>query len=61
MIQHTNGITQQKEKSYKKWDEDLKKGICHFADPRFKSHDTEYINDFPCGNKCKNCGRFYID
>lgn len=47
--------------TYAKWDEDLKKGICHFADPRFNSHDTEYIMSFPMGNKCKRCGRFYID
>lgn len=46
---------------YLQWDIDLKKGICHFADPRFNSHDTEYRMEFPMGNKCKRCGRFYID
>ena len=46
---------------YAEWDADLKKGICHFEDPRFNSHKTEYRMDFPMGNKCVRCGRFYID
>lgn len=52
---------QNEKKIYDAWDADLKKGICHFQDPRFKSHDTEYRNDYPCGNKCKRCGRFFVD
>jgi hypothetical protein len=58
-----NEKAKQKETSYKEWDERLKKNSkdCSPSDPRYKSHDTEYRNDFPCGNKCKNCGRFYID
>jgi hypothetical protein len=46
---------------YAEWDKDLKKGICHFEDPRFNSHKTEYRMDFPMGNKCVRCGRFYVD
>ena len=61
-IRKTKATALQAEKSkYDAWDADLKKGICHFADPRFNSHDTEYIMNFPMGNKCKRCGRFYID
>lgn len=46
---------------YDKWDALLKEGKCSFDDPRFTSHKTEYRNDYPCGHKCKNCGRFFID
>lgn len=52
---------QEKKKVYDAWDADLKKGICHFNDPRYNSHDTVYRMDFPMGNKCKRCGRFFID
>lgn len=44
------------------WDKIKKEtGKCSFDDPRFKSHDTLYVNEIPCGNKCKVCGRFFID
>jgi len=56
-----NQDLQDKAKLYAEWDKDLKKGICHFADPRYNSHDTEYRNDYPCGDKCKRCGRFFVD
>lgn len=56
----TTGLQAEAEK-YAVWDADLKKGICHFGDPRFNSHKTEYIMDFPMGNKCVHCGRFYVD
>lgn len=46
---------------YQAWDKLVKEGKCAFSDPRYKSHDTEYIMSFPMGNKCKRCGRFYID
>ena len=51
----------EKANEYAKFDELLKQGQCSFNDPRWKSHDTEYINNFPCGDKCKKCGRFFID
>lgn len=57
----TNANLHADQDKYAGWDADLKKGICHFEDHRFKSHDTIYINNFPCGNKCQKCGRFFID
>jgi len=37
-------------------------GGCSFGDSDSTRHrNTEYINDFPCGTKCKDCGRFWID
>lgn len=44
-----------------KWEEDARKGICHIEDPDFRHHDMEYENSFPCGWKCKRCGKFVID
>jgi hypothetical protein len=38
------------------------KGGCTFGDMKYSRHrDTEYINDFPCGNRCKKCKTFWID
>lgn len=35
---------------------------CTFGDMNYSRHaDKEYINDFPCGSKCKKCGTFWID
>ena len=45
----------------RKWEEDAKKGICHIEDPDFRHHDMVYENDYPCGWRCKRCGKFVID
>lgn len=45
----------------RKWAEDAKKGICHIDDPDFRHHDMVYENDYPCGWRCKRCGKFVID
>ncbi|OPY24002.1 MAG: hypothetical protein A4E27_01339 [Methanobacterium sp. PtaU1.Bin242] len=40
----------------------FKEGSCTFGDMDMKRHrHTYYINDFPCGTKCKDCGTFWID
>lgn len=45
-----------------KYDEVFKSGKCSFGDMNIKRHrNVTYINDFPCGNKCKDCGTFWID
>ena len=37
-------------------------GKCTFGDMKFTRHrKIEYINDYPCGSKCKDCGTFWID
>lgn len=39
-----------------------KEGKCSLGDMNPKRHkETYYINDFPCGTKCKTCGNFWID
>lgn len=45
----------------RKWAEDAKKGKCHIDDPDFGHHDMVYENDYPCGWRCKRCGKFVID
>lgn len=40
----------------------FKNGKCTFGDMDIKRHrNTSYINDFPCGTKCADCGTFWID
>lgn len=42
--------------------ETYKKGKCTFGDMDSSRHrDQIYINNYPCGNKCLNCGTFWID
>jgi hypothetical protein len=37
-------------------------GKCTFGDSDIKRHrKVTYINNFPCGSKCLNCGQFWID
>jgi hypothetical protein len=39
-----------------------KEGGCTFGDINYTRHrNTTYINDFPCGTKCKDCTTFWID
>ena len=46
----------------KKYDKIYNYGKCSFGDMNSKRHrNTEYINNFPCGTKCKDCGTFWID
>lgn len=40
----------------------FKSGKCTAGDMDMKRHRrTIYINDFPCGTHCKDCGTFWID
>jgi hypothetical protein len=37
-------------------------GGCSLGDKKHSRHrNTEYINDFPCGTRCHDCGQFWID
>jgi hypothetical protein len=48
-----------KEKHYQ---EVFDKGGCSAGDMNSARHrNIEYINNFPCGNKCKDCGTFWVD
>ena len=39
-----------------------KSGKCVAGDMDYSRHrNLEYINNFPCGSKCKDCGTFFID
>lgn len=45
-----------------KFNKTYKEGSCTFGDSDINRHrDVSYINDYPCGNKCKDCGQFWID
>lgn len=40
----------------------FEQGKCSFGDMDITRHrHVVYINDFPCGNKCLDCGTFWID
>ena len=46
----------------KEYNKIYKAGKCSFGDMNSSRHrNVEYINDFPCGSKCKDCGTFWID
>lgn len=45
-----------------KLDKIFREGGCTAGDTRYtRHHDMEYINNYPCGSKCKKCGTFFID
>jgi len=55
---HQNNMND-KEKQY---NNTFKDGSCTFGDMDITRHrNTEYRNDYPCGNKCKDCGTFWVD
>jgi hypothetical protein len=42
--------------------ETYSKGKCTFGDMDYSRHRNQtYINNYPCGNKCLDCGTFWID
>ena len=44
------------------YDKIFKEGGCSFGDMNIKRHrNVEYTNEYPCGNRCKDCGTFWID
>lgn len=45
-----------------KYKEVFKSGKCSAGDMDIHRHrNVIYINDFPCGNKCMDCGTFWVD
>jgi hypothetical protein len=45
-----------------KYNHTYKKGGCTFGDmDTYRHRNVIYINNYPCGNKCKDCGNFWID
>lgn len=45
-----------------KYDKVFKAGKCSFGDMDMNRHrNVTYINNYPCGNKCKDCGTFWVD
>ncbi len=43
-------------------DATYKSGKCTHGDIKFGRHrNVTYINNYPCGNKCLDCGTFWID
>jgi hypothetical protein len=45
-----------------KLDAIFKAGSCTAGDMKYTRHrNTTYINNYPCGNKCMDCGTFWID
>ena len=46
----------------RKYQEIYKAGGCSLGDINISRHrNTEYINEFPCGTHCRDCGHFWID
>lgn len=44
------------------YDRVFKSGKCSIGDINITRHrNVEYINNYPCGHKCKDCGTFWID
>lgn len=49
-------------KREEEYNETYRKGKCTAGDMDISRHrNVEYINNFPCGNKCKDCGTFWVD
>jgi hypothetical protein len=60
-IEGETSLTTIKEQEYTKtWDSG--RGKCTLGDMNITRHKTtEYINEYPCGTHCKECGNFWID
>lgn len=42
--------------------ETYRKGGCTAGDMDFSRHrNMEYVNHYPCGSRCKDCGTFWVD
>lgn len=49
-------------KNNTEYDKIFKEGGCSFGDMNIRRHrKVEYINEYPCGSYCKDCGTFWID
>lgn len=48
--------------SEKIYNQRYKEGGCSLGDMDISRHrNTEYVNNYPCGNRCNDCGTFWID
>lgn len=46
----------------KRYNETFRKGSCTYGDMDINRHrNTPYSNNYPCGNRCTDCGTFWID
>jgi len=51
-----------RQKQEEEYNKTFKEGGCTFGDMDIRRHrNTPYGNNFPCGNKCTECGTFWID
>ena len=58
----TNAETKAFKELEAKYEATYKAGKCTFGDMKFNRHrNAPYRNDYPCGNKCQDCGTFWID
>ena len=45
-----------------KYKENYRNGKCTYGDKNFSRHrNAKYRNEYPCGNKCEDCGTFWVD
>lgn len=52
----------ERDKKEKEYIQNYKNGKCTHSDMNLKRHrNVEYINNYPCGIRCKDCGTFWID
>lgn len=59
-IETSSMVELQKRES--KYNATFKAGSCTAGDMDYNRHRNKvYINNFPCGNKCTDCGTFWID
>lgn len=57
-LSSTNAYLEQE----KKYNETFKNGGCTTGDMDYNRHrNTYYENNYPCGNKCKDCMTFWVD
>ena len=43
-------------------DKTYREGSCTFGDMNYSRHQKMvYINNYPCGSRCENCGTFFVD
>ena len=46
----------------REYDQTFKAGKCTLGDKNISRHrNVIYVNNFPCGNVCQDCGQFWVD
>lgn len=57
-----NEVEQERTRREKEYQATYDAGGCTFGDMKYDRHrNKEYINNFPCGTHCHDCGTFWID